>query len=178
VTDDEIVVCPEISQDFTAFEEFCSENLGRESMYLEVVATNPLKMDPVTLAFSIKRFVRLSDELLDIILLGLDGEKELSLESILDKKGIQLDKSQAGSIRNIIFSFRDCEEEETRSGLVRALQLLTISRERRRVVLTLEESYNPPYEGWTAEDFGGDDLALDQVRSIEDPRWLIGEEEN
>jgi hypothetical protein len=178
VTDDEIVVCPEISQDFKTYEEFCTENTGRESMYLEVVARNPLQIDPVTLAFSMQRFVRLSQELLDILMLGLDGEKAPCLEGILDKKGIQLDKSQAGFIRNIIFSFRDSEEEETKTGLVRALQLLAISRDKRRVVLTLEESYNPPYEGWTAEDFGGDDLAFNEVRSIEDPRWHKEEEEN
>ena len=35
--DDEIPVSPEISEEFTSFEEFCSENTGRELQYLEVV---------------------------------------------------------------------------------------------------------------------------------------------
>ncbi len=99
-----------------------------------------------------------------------------SLESILATKGIQLDKARAEILRNVIFAFRDSTDEEGRSVLIRALQLMAISRERRRVILNLGESYSPPDEGWTEEDFGGDDSMLETVRAIEDPRWVTEEE--
>jgi hypothetical protein len=35
----------------------------------------------------------------------------------------------------------------------------------------LGESYSPPEEGWTSEDFGDDDSMLEAVRAIEDPHW-------
>ncbi len=62
------------------------------------------------------------------------------------------------------------------ANLVRALQLLTITRERKKVVLNLAESYAPPDEGWLEEDFGGDDAMLETVRAIEDPHWINAEE--
>jgi hypothetical protein len=53
---------------------------------------------------------------------------------------------------------------------------MTISRERGKVVLNFDESYTPPDEGWTAEDFGNDDTMLETVRSIEDPHWTRTDE--
>lgn len=175
--DAEILVSPDLSQDYMTFEEFCSENTGQELAYLEVVKQNPLEMDPVTLAFSMRHVVRLSRGLLDLLLQSLDGDSSPpELQSILELKGVQLDKSRAASLRDVIFAFRDAQEEEARQSLVRALQVLAINRERKRVTLNLGESYRPPDEGWTEEDFGGDDSMLETVRAIEDPRWQETEE--
>ena len=60
--DDEIVINPELSADFRSFEEFCDENSGSEKMYLELIAKNPTVMDSVTIAFCIRRLVKLSKE--------------------------------------------------------------------------------------------------------------------
>ncbi len=174
--DDEIPVSPEISEDFASFEEFCSENTGRELQYLEVVCKNPLDMDAVTLAFSIRHLVRLSRGLMDMLLGSLNDDSMPPLEDVLAVKGLQLDKSHAPTLREVIFSFRDVPDKEISSNLVRAFQLMTIGRERGRVALNLGESYAPPEEGWTPEDFGGDDSMLETVRSIEDPRWTTAEE--
>jgi hypothetical protein len=174
--DDEIPVSPEISEEFTSFEEFCSENTGRELQYLEVVGKSPLEMDSVTLAFSMRHLVRLSRGLMDMLLGSLNDDSAPSLEEVLAVKGLQLDKAHASTLREVIFSFRDSPDKEISSSLVRAFQLMTMSRERRRVVLNLGESYAPPDEGWTQEDFGGDDSMLETVRSIEDPRWTTAEE--
>ena len=53
---------------------------------------------------------------------------------------------------------------------------MTISREKAKVNLRITESYAPPEEGWTSEDFGGDESLLQTVRSIEDPHWITSEE--
>jgi len=169
--DDEIVVSPEISEHYANFEEFCSENAGNELNYLDVVAKNPLQMDPVTLAFCLRHLVRLSRGLMDMLLESLKNDSPPTLLDCLASKGIQLDKSQAGRLRDLIFAFRDNGDEESQNTLVTALQLMTISRERGRIVLNLGESYNPPDEGWTAEDFGDDESMLETVRAIEDPHW-------
>ncbi|MBI5248127.1 MAG: hypothetical protein HY912_01420 [Desulfomonile tiedjei] len=175
--DDEINVSPEISDDFQNFAEFCSENTGREADYLEVVGKNPLEMDAVTIAFSMRHLVRLSRDLLEVLLQSVqDDSMPASLETILATKGIQLDKVHAATLRDVIFAFRDSTDDDSRSVLVRALQIMAISRERRRMVLNLGESYAPPEEGWIGEDFGGDDSMLETVRAIEDPRWVKEEE--
>ena len=174
--DDEILVSPELSEEFRSFEEFCSENAGRELTYLEVVNQSPRDMDPVTLGFSMRHLVRMSRPLMDLLLESLNGDSSPSLQTILDSKVIQLDKTHAPELRNIIFAFRDAEDEETSLNLVKAFQLMIISRERRKVMLNLGESYAPPDEGWTAEDFGGDDSMLETVRRVEDPRWIDSEE--
>jgi hypothetical protein len=174
--DDEIQANPEVSQDFKYFEEFCSENTGQELAYLEMVGANPLEMDPVTLAFSMRHLLRLSTPLMKILLTSLSDDLPPNLETVLSLKGIDLDKTQASRLRDIIFSFRDCGDQETSCKLVRALQLMTISRMRRKVVLNLGEPYAPPEEGWTLEDFGGDEWMLDTVRSVEDPRSTKSEE--
>ncbi len=173
---DEILVSPELSEEFRTFEEFCSENAGRELAYLEVVTQSPRDMDPVTLAFSMRHLIRMSRPLMDLLLESLNNDSSPSLQTILDSKGIQLDKTHAPELRNIIFAFRDTADEETNLNLVKAFQLMIISRERRKVVLNLGESYAPPDEGWTPEDFGGDDSMLEAVRQIEDPRWTDSEE--
>jgi hypothetical protein len=175
--DEEINVSPEISEDFQNFTEFCSENTGTEASYLELVGKNPLEMDSLTIAFSMRHLVRLSKDLLELLLKSIqDDSMPPALESILATKGIQLDKGRAETLRDVIFAFRDSTDEESRSVLVRAFQLMAISRERRRVVLNLGESYSPPDEGWTEEDFGGDDSMLETVRAIEDPHWVTEEE--
>jgi hypothetical protein len=175
--DQEINVSPEVSEDFQNFTEFCSENSGREASYLELVSNNPLDMDAVTLAFSMRHLVRLSRELLEVLLNSVqDDSLPPSLDSVLATKGIQLDKVHASILRNVIFSIRDGNDEENHSSLVRALQLMAISREKGRIVLNLGESYAPPNEGWTEEDFGGDDSMLETVRAIEDPHWVKDEE--
>jgi hypothetical protein len=176
-TQQEIHANPEISLDYKTFEEFCSENSGTEMAYLEVVAKNPLEMDAVTIAFSMRHLLRLSTGVIDQLLVSLPHDEAPELSAILATKGIHLDKTHAGSLRDVIFAFRNCEDVERQVPFVKALQLMTISRERRRVVLNLGESYNPPDEGWTEEDFGGDDSLLQTVRSIEDPRWNRDEEE-
>jgi len=175
--DDEITVSPEISEDFQNFSEFCAENTGREANYLDVVGKNPLEMDAVTMAFSMRHLVRLSKDLLEMLLQSLQEDSmPPSLASILATKGIQLDKAHAATLREVIFAFRDNHDEESSSVLVRAFQLMAISRERRRIILNLGESYAPPDEGWTEEDFGGDDSMLETVRAVEDPRWVTEEE--
>lgn len=174
--DDEIQVSPELSDEFRAFEEFCAENSGSELVYFDVVARDPLAMDSVTLAFSMRNLVRLSREVMDLILSTLNGDSHLTVRDILSAKGIQLDKNHAPRLRQVLFAFRDQDDEAVADSLVRAFQLMTISRERRKVVLNYGESYNPPEEGWTAEDFGGDEAMLETVRSVEEPRWNSEEE--
>jgi hypothetical protein len=174
--EDEILVSPELSQEFRLFEEFCEENTGQELTYLEVVQRNPLEMDAVTLAFCLRHLIRLSRGLMDVLLKTVDGDLTPDLPSILATKGIQLDKNRAAGLREVIFAFRDSADEETKLNLIKALQILTISRERRRVILNLGESYRAPEEGWTDEDFGGDDSLLEAVRAVEDPRWKETEE--
>lgn len=167
---------PDISEEYSTFEEFCAENAGREMTYLEMVGQNPLAMDSVTLAFSMRRVVRLSRGLMDLLLKSLNNELPPTLQDILATKGIQLDKGNAAVLRNTIFSFRDCEDPDTSMTMIRALQLLTIARERSKVILQLAESYRPPEEGWNLEDFGGDESMYETVRSVEDPTWLQTEE--
>lgn len=168
---------PEISEDYRSFEEFCAENTGRELDYLVLVGQNPLEMDPVTLSFSMRHLVRLNRQLMDVLLASLDEGPQPDLRDVLSVKGVQLDRSHAATLREVIFAFRDSPEEEQRAKLVRAFQLMTISRERNRVALTLGESYSPPDEGWTLEDFGGDDLTLETVRAVEDPRYVEWQED-
>jgi hypothetical protein len=165
--DAEIIAGPEISEEFMQLEEFCTENVGQELAYLQLVSSNPLEMDPVTLAFCMRHLVRLSGELMDLILKSLDSDPPPDLSTVLKAKGIQLDKARAGNLRDIFFAFRDATDPEQSSKIVRALQLMTMGRERHRVVLSLGESYTPPEEGWTLEDFGGDELAMEAVRSVE-----------
>lgn len=167
---------PQVSEEFKFFEEFCGENTGRELAYLDVVAKTPLEMDPVTLAFSIRHLIRLNRQLMDMLLKSLCDEPPPELGDLLGVKGIQLDKAHASLLRDIVFAFRDSTDDEQRFKLVRALQLMTMVRERHKVLLNLGESYAPPDEGWTLEDFGGDDLSLETVRSIEDPRFVEPEE--
>ena len=166
--DDEIIAGPEVSEEFARFEEFCTENTGREVAYLQMVKSSPLEMDPVTLAFCMRHLVRMSDGLTQMLLSTLDNDPPPELRTVLDAHGIQLDKSQAEDLRRIIFSFRDSPDEECRLPLVRAFQLMTIGRYRGRVALSLGESYSPPDEGWTLEDVGDDEFALETVRTIEE----------
>lgn len=175
-SDDEILVSPELSQEFGSFTEFCSENSGQELIYFDVVRQNPLDMDPVTLAFSIRHLVRLSRPLLDMLLASVNGDTDPDLSTILGLKGIQLDKSHAEDLRGIVFAFRDADEPEMQLTFVRALQLMAMGREPGRLVFNHDESYAPPQNGWTSEDFGGDESLLETVRSIEDPRWITTEE--
>ena len=175
--DEEIAVGPELSHDFKSFEELCAENGGSELPYLEMTAQKPLEMDPATLAFSMRHVVRLSRELLDLLLASISEDSELGLDAILASKGIQLDKNRATELRQIIFAFRDSTDPELRRNLTKAFQLITMSRERNRITLNLEESYAPAPEGWTEEDFGGDETLLETVRAVEDPHWIRTEEE-
>ncbi len=175
--DEEISVSPELSQDFKSFEELCAENDGSELPYLQLAAQKPLEMDAATLAFSMRHVVRLSRELLDLLLGSINEDSELELDAIVASKGIQLDKSHATELRQIIFAFRDTEDPELRRNLTKVFQLITMSRERNRIALSLEESYSPTPEGWTEEDFGGDETLLETVRAIEDPHWIRTEEE-
>ena len=174
--DEEIIVGPELSHDFQSFEELCTENSGQELTYLEMVGNNPLEMDAVTLAFSLTHFIRLSRELMDTLLMSINAESEPELKTVLAMQGIQLDKKYAPTLREVIFAFRDSEEPETAKNLVKALQLMTIRRERAKVTLNLGESYSAPEDSWTSEDFGGDESLLETVRAIEDPRWIGTEE--
>ena len=167
---------PQLSEEYVSFEEFCAENAGRELSYFEMVANNPLEMDPVTLAFSMKHMLRFSKVLIDLLMKSLDGGSPPDLSTILETKGIQLDRTHASNLRGVIFAFRECPDSDTSHRLVRALQLMTITRERRKVNLTLSESYRPPDEGWTSEDYGGDESAMATVRSIEDTSWTETEE--
>ena len=174
--DEEIVVGPELSHDFQNFEELCAENTGQELTYLQMVSRNPLEIDAVTLAFSLTHFIRLSRDLMDTLLASMSAESEPELKTVLAAHGIQLDKEHVQDLRRVIFAFRDSEEPERAKNLVRALQLMTILRERKRVTLNLEESYAAPDDSWTPEDFGGDDTLLETVRAIEDPYWISTEE--
>jgi hypothetical protein len=133
-------------------------------------------MDVVTLAFSMRHLVRLSRQLMDMLLDSLNGESQPELQAILATKGIQLDKSYSASLRDVIFAFRDCDDLESQFKLTRALQLMTMSRQPQKLVLSLEESYRPPDEGWTPEDFGDDESLYETVRAIEDPYWIKTEE--
>lgn len=169
--EEEIVVCPELSEEFKSFEEFSSDNSGNELLYFDVVAKNPLEMDAVTLAFSMRNLLRLSRPLMDILLKSLNGDCQPTLTEILACKGIELSKSKASSLRQIFHAFSECPDDPGDNALVKALQLMTIARERKNVILNLGETYNPPDEGWTPEDFGGDDSMMEAVRSVEDPRW-------
>ncbi len=174
--DEQIPVNPEISQEFMSFEEFCSENVGRELTYLKMVEANPLEMDAVTLAFSMRHLIRLSKGLRDLLLKSLNSDPLPEIGSILAAKGIELDKTRAAALRDIIFSFRDCADDETSLNFVRALQMMTIARDRGKIALSYVESYSAPDEGWCEDDFGGDQSTLDTVRSIEDPQWIKTEE--
>ncbi|MBI5570550.1 MAG: hypothetical protein HY914_11450 [Desulfomonile tiedjei] len=174
--DEEIAVGPQLSQEFANFQEFCAENSGQELTYFEVVCANPLEMDPVTLAFSMRHLVRLSKPLMDMLAQSLDEDHQPDLGTILESKGIQLDKTHAGTLRAIFFAFRDCSDPESKTSLIRALQLMMMSRQPNRLALNVGESYTPPDEGWTSEDFGDDESLLATVRSIEDPYWIKPEE--
>jgi hypothetical protein len=174
--DEEIAIGPELSHDFQNFEELYAENSGQELQYLEIVGKNPLEIDPVTLAFSLTQFLRLSRELMDMLLMSMSGDSEPELKTVLACHGIQLDKKNAETLRQVIYAYRDSEEPDRQKNLVRALELMTILRERKRVVLNLEESYATPDDSWTPEDFGGDDTLLETVRAVEDPYWISTEE--
>jgi len=175
--DDTFQVNAEVSEDYKSFEEFCAENTGRELDYLLLVQRNPLEMDPVTLSFCMRHLVRLNRQLMDVLLTTLDEGPQPDLRDLLAVKGVELDRSHASALREVVFAFRDSPEDEQRAKLVRAFQLLTISRQRNRVTLTLGESYSPPDEGWTIEDFGGDDMSLETVRAVEDARYVEWQED-
>ncbi len=174
--DEEIVIGPELSHDFQSLEELYAENSGQELQYLEIVGRNPLEMDAVTLAFSLTQFLHLSQELMDTLLKSMSDDSEPDLKTVLGVHGIQLDKKNAHTLRQVIFAYRDSEESDQQRNLVRALELMTILRQRKRVVLNFEESYAAPEDSWTSEDFGGDDTLLETVRAIEDPYWISTEE--
>ncbi|MGC8658747.1 MAG: hypothetical protein ACP5U1_06705 [Desulfomonilaceae bacterium] len=169
--EEEILANPIISAEFRTYEELVSDYAGHERDYLNLVTKDPASMDSATLAFSLSGFMRLSSTLMEKLLGTLNDDETPALQDILETKGIDLDKSQAQKLRGIIFAFRDSEDEETRGILVRAFQIMTIARQRRRVTLNLGESYKEPEEGWLEEDFGGDDSLMETVKSIEDPRW-------
>jgi hypothetical protein len=171
-----ITIPPEISLEYAGFEEFCSENIGRELTYLGLVEKSPLDMDTITIAFSIRHLVRLSKPLRDKLLESAINEQCPEIKTLLALKGIELDKKHAQTLRNIIFAFRDSGDPDLESRLVRGLQLLAISRERDRVVLNCGETYRPPDEGWTEEDFDGDEYGLATVRSVEENDWRRSEE--
>lgn len=172
----EIVVNPELSSDFRSFEEFCDENSGSESLYLELIAKNPTVMDSVTLAFCMRRLVRLSRGFMDKVLDSIKDDSIADLKELLDTKGIQLDKNHSEKLREIVFAFRDSDDDQKRMELAKALTLITLTREKKRVIFNVGESYKPPDEGWLEEDFSGDDTAYEMVRAIENPHWT-GEEE-
>lgn len=174
--DDEIVINPELSAEFRSFEEFCDENSGSEKMYLELIAQNPTVMDSVTIAFCMRRLVKLSKEFAEKVLVSVKDDEIPDLKELLATKGIQLDKNHSGKLREIVFAFRDAEDEQTRAELSKALTLITLTREKKRVVFNVGESYKPPDEGWLAEDFDGDETAYEMVRAVENPQWS-GEEE-
>lgn len=174
--DAEFPVSPELSEEYRNFEEFCAENAGQEMVYLEMVGNNPLAMDAITLAFSMRHLVRLSRGFMDLLLGSMNSDVPPSLGDLLATKGIQLDKARSGLLRDTIFSFRDAGDPQVSATIVRAFQLLTIARERRKVILSLAESYRPPEEGWNLEDFGGDESMYETVRSVEDPHWLTTED--
>ncbi|MGC8603970.1 MAG: hypothetical protein ACP5VS_09805 [Desulfomonilaceae bacterium] len=169
--EEEILANPIISAEYRTFEELVSENAGHEIDYLDLIAKDPRSMDSATLAFSLNSFLRLSGNLMETLLGSLNNDETPDIREILDARGIDLDKSHAHKLRDIIFKFRDSEDEETREKLVKALQIMAILRQRSRVSLNLGESYKPPDEGWLEEDFGGDEGILETVRAVEDPRW-------
>jgi len=169
--EEEILANPNISEEYRTFEELVSENTGHELDYLDLVAKDPSSMDAATLAFSMNNLIRLSGSLMEKLLVSLNQDDAPNLKEILETKGIDLDKKQASKLKNIIFAFRDSNDEETRDVLVKALQIMTITRQRRRVTLNLGESYKAPDEGWLEEDFGGDEGILETIKSVEDPRW-------
>lgn len=175
--DDEIVINPELSSDFMSFEEFCDENSGSESLYLELIAKNPTVMDSITLAFCMRRLVKLSRQFMDLVLDSVKQDAIPELKDLLDTKGIQLDKNHSTKLRDIVFAFRDSDDDQTRNEFSKALILITLTRERKRVTFNVGESYRPPDEGWLPEDFDGDDTAYEMVRAIENPQWN-SEEEN
>jgi hypothetical protein len=172
----EIVVGPELSLEFRNFQEFCGDNSGQELLYLEVVRNNPREMDPVTLAFSLRHLLRLSGPLMNVLLESLNADSSPDMKAVLATKGIQLDKARATELRDIVFAFRDEADPERQHSFVRALQLMTMSRNSQNLVLSLEEEYMPPEEGWTSEDFGDDESLFETVRAIEDPYWIKTEE--
>jgi hypothetical protein len=176
LTDEEFSASPEISEEFRSFEEFCAENSGREKDYLELTARNPLEMDSLTLAFSLRHLMRMSGDLLEELLLSLSDETPPDLLRILKIKGVELGKLHADKVRGIIFAFRDAETSEVRDKLARAFQLMAMGRARNRVALNLSESYNPPEEGWLSEDFGGDEFVMETVMSVENPTEIETEE--
>ncbi len=110
--EEEILVNPEISIEYTTFEELVAENSGHELDYLELVSRDPLSMDTATLAFSLNRFIRMSGPLMEKLLLTLDEDDPPGLKEIFESKGLELDKNQAQRLRNIIFSFRDSGDGE------------------------------------------------------------------
>jgi len=172
----EVVVGPELSLEFRNFQEFCAENSGQELLYFGVVRNNPAEMDAVTLAFSMRHLLRLSRPLMEMLLQSLNGDTLPDMQAVLATKGIQLDKSHSAELREIVFAFRDIEDPERQDSFVRALQLMTMSRNSQNLLLNLEEAYMPPEEGWTAEDFGDDESLFETVRAIEDPYWIKTEE--
>ncbi len=169
--EEEILANPDISAEFRTFEEFALENSGHELDYLDLVSKDPSAMDAATLSFALNSLVRLSGPLMIKLLESLNQDNLPDLKEIIETKGIDLDKKHASELKKIIFAFRDSSDEETRGNLVKALQIMTIFRQRRRVTLNLGESYKAPDEGWLDEDFGGDEGILETVRAIEDPRW-------
>ena len=173
---EEVLVGPELSLEFKNFQEFCVENSGQELLYFDVVRNNPREMDPVTLAFSMRHLLRLSRPLMQMLLESLNGESFPDMQAVLATKGIQLDKSRATELRDIVFAFRDVDDPERQHSFVRALQLMTMSRNTQSLLLNVEEAYMPPEEGWTAEDFGDDESLYETVRAIEDPYWIKTEE--
>ncbi len=175
--DDQIVINPEMSADYRTFEEFCDENSGSEELYLDLIAKNPTVMDAVTLAFCMRRLVKLSREFMDKVFTSVKDDSIADLKELLGVKGIQLDKNHSGKLREIVFAFRDSEDEQIRTELAKALTLITLTRERKRIILNVGESYRPPSEGWLAEDFDGDETAYEMVRAVENPHWT-GEEDH
>lgn len=174
--DEEFSASPEMSEEFRSFEEFSIENSGREKDYLGLAAANPLKMDSLTLAFSMRHLIRMSGELLESLLVSIAEDRPPELHRILKIKGVELGKVHAEEVRGIIFAFRDAADPEVRDELARAFQLLAIGRAGDRVALRLGESYNPPEEGWLPEDFGGDEFAMETVMSVENPVEMETEE--
>ena len=169
--EEEILAIPDISAEFRTFEELLLENSGHELEYLDLVSKDPSVMDSATLSFAINSLVRLSGPLMEKLVESLNQDDLPDLKEIIETKGIDLDKKHASKLKKIIFAFRDSSDEETRGNFVKALQILTIVRQRRRVTLNLGESYRAPDEGWLDEDFGGDEGILETVKAVEDPRW-------
>lgn len=174
--DDEIVINPELSAEFRSFEEFCDENSGSEKMYLELIANNPTVMDSVTIAFCMRRLLKLSREFMDKVFSAVKDDNLPDLKELLATKGIRLDKNYSEKLRDIVFAFRDSHDEQIRAELAKAFTLITLTREKNRIVFNLGESYRPPEEGWLTEDFDGDETAYEMVRAVENPHWSSEEE--